>query len=89
VGVGATNRATVPHAEQAKEDESAPGPSRQNRKRQPPQWFSEFVAEVRESERRKLQVLEDMHTENKLHAAMRLEVMKDLNRNIKSLTDKL
>lgn len=71
--VGATDTVTASHAQQAEEDESASRPSRQNRKRQPPQWSMEFVAEVCESEWRKLQVLEDMRTENKL------QVMKDLN----------
>jgi len=95
VEVGATDTPTVPHAEQPTDDESvesppsALGPSKLNRKRKPPQWFTDFAAEVRDSELRKLQVLEDIRTENKLQAAMRLEVMKDLNKNIKTLIDKL
>ena len=99
VEVGVIDTTTVTHGgvSQTEEDEpggtlsSAPGPStRQNRKRhQPPHWFTDFASQVRDSEQRKIDVLKEMQEENKQQAALRLEVMKDLNKNIKSLLDKL
>lgn len=54
-----------------------------------PAWFTEFIEETKKNEHAKLELLQQMHDEQKKSAGERLIVMKNLNDNIKTLIDKL
>lgn len=56
---------------------------------EPPAWFTEYVHETKETEGAKLNLLQAIHEHNKQSAREKLDVMKELNANIKTLINKL
>jgi len=56
---------------------------------QPPPWFDKFMKQSEQAEESRLKLLQEMHDESKRQAAERVEILRDLNSNIRFLIDKL